>query len=62
MKDKEYVNIRITRETVDTLKEIGKKSETYDDLINRLIEARGIVPSTIVTDKTIVLKREKGDD
>jgi len=62
MTDKEHVNIRITRETVETLKEIGKKSETYDNIINRLIEARGIVPSTIVTDKTIMLKRENGDD
>ena len=37
MVDKKYVNIRITRTTLEKLKEIGNKSETYDDVINRLI-------------------------
>jgi hypothetical protein len=31
--------IRIKRTTVAMLKEIGKKSETYDDIIRRLINA-----------------------
>lgn len=37
MNDKKYVNIRVEGVTANKLKEIGKKSETYDDLINRLI-------------------------
>ncbi len=30
--------MRVSKETRDMLKEIGKKGETYDDLIRRLIE------------------------
>ena len=30
--------IRIRKETVERLKEIGKKRETYDDIINRLLD------------------------
>ena len=30
--------IQLTKETREKLLEIGKKKETYDDLINRLIE------------------------
>jgi len=30
--------IQLTKETRERLLEIGKKKETYDDLINRLIE------------------------
>jgi hypothetical protein len=35
-----YTNIRLKKETAKILQEIGKKSETYDDLIIRLIEER----------------------
>jgi|YelNatPaOPRAMG01_1025707.scaffolds.fasta_scaffold17309_2 predicted DNA-binding protein len=34
----EYTNIRLKRETVEKLKKLGFKGETYDDIINRLIE------------------------
>ncbi len=36
--------IQLTKETRDKLLELGKKRETYDDLINRLIEfyAKGV--------------------
>ena len=34
----EYVTIKITRETREMLKELGRKGETYDDVIKRLIE------------------------
>jgi len=37
MSNNSYVNIRLKRETAKMLKEIGKKSETYDDVIRRLI-------------------------
>ncbi len=30
--------MRVSKETRDMLKEIGKKGETYDDIIRRLIE------------------------
>ena len=40
MSDNSYTTIRLKRETVEILKEIGKKSETYDDVISRLIEER----------------------
>lgn len=43
MKDKEYVHIRVSREIVEKLKETGKKSETYDDLISRLVQSDEIV-------------------
>ena len=39
MSDNSYTTIRLKRETVEILKEIGKKSETYDDVIRRLIDA-----------------------
>lgn len=32
-----YTVIRVKRETAKILQEIGKKSETYDDIIRRLI-------------------------
>jgi hypothetical protein len=31
-------NIRLRRETVKMLQDIGKKKETYDEIIRRLIE------------------------
>jgi len=30
--------IRLKKETVEKLKNLGKKGETYDDIVNRLIE------------------------
>jgi len=33
-----YTNIRLSKKTVQRLKNIGKKGETYDDIINRLID------------------------
>jgi hypothetical protein len=35
----EYVIIKVKRETRDALKSLGKKGETYDDIIRRLIDA-----------------------
>ena len=40
MSSNDYTNIRVTRETAKMLQEIGKKSETYDDVIRRLIEKK----------------------
>ena len=34
----ELTSIKIRKETRDTLKSIGKKSETYDDIVNRLLD------------------------
>ncbi len=34
----DLTTIRIKKETAKTLKEIGKKGETYDDVINRLLD------------------------
>ena len=39
MVEKVYTVIRLKRETAGMLQEIGKKSETYDDVIRRLIDA-----------------------
>jgi hypothetical protein len=33
-----YTNIRVKRETAKMLREIGKKGETYDEVIRRLLE------------------------
>lgn len=33
-----YTVIRVKKETAKILQEIGKKSETYDDVIRRLID------------------------
>ena len=30
--------IRLKKETVEKLKSLGKKGETYDDIVNRLVE------------------------
>jgi len=35
----EYTTIRLNRKTVELLKEIGRKDESYDKVILRLIEA-----------------------
>ena len=34
----EYINIRIRKSTRDKLKKLGRKGDTYDDIINRLID------------------------
>lgn len=34
----DITTIQLTKETREKLLEVGKKKETYDDLINRLIE------------------------
>ena len=34
----EWTTIRVRKETVSMLKELGRKGETYDDVIQRLIE------------------------
>lgn len=33
-------SIRVQKETVELLKERGRKDETYDDIIKRLLEKR----------------------
>lgn len=35
-----YTSIRVTKETVDLLKERGKKGESYDAIIRKLLEKR----------------------
>jgi len=35
----EYTTIRLNRKTVELLKEIGRKDESYDKVIQRLIES-----------------------
>jgi hypothetical protein len=35
-----YTSIRVTKETVELLKERGKKGESYDVIIRRLLEKR----------------------
>jgi len=36
---KKYTHIRLTIDTVKELKALGRKDETYEDIIRRLIEA-----------------------
>lgn len=38
MVNKKYTTIRLQKETAGMLKDIGKKSETYDELIRRLMK------------------------
>jgi predicted CopG family antitoxin len=39
MQDKEKITtIQISKETRDELKELGKKGETYDEVIKKLLE------------------------
>jgi len=33
-----WTSIRVRRETADMLKELGRKGETYDEIIRRLID------------------------
>jgi predicted CopG family antitoxin len=35
-----YTSIRVTKETVELLKERGRKGESYDDVIRKLLEKR----------------------
>ena len=37
---KDLTTIQISKELRDTLKELGKKGETYEDIIKRLIAMR----------------------
>ncbi|MFB0514118.1 MAG: hypothetical protein ACETVQ_00925 [Candidatus Bathyarchaeia archaeon] len=38
--EKRFTSIRVTRETVEMLKERGRKGETYDDIIRKLLKKR----------------------
>ncbi len=38
--DQRFTSIRLRKETVRLLKERGRKSESYDDVIRRLLEKR----------------------
>lgn len=35
---KSYTMVRLKKETVEKLKELGKKGETYDDIIRKLLD------------------------
>jgi len=37
---KRYTSIRVSKETVELLKERGHKGESYDDIIKKLLEKR----------------------
>jgi len=39
-KEKRYTSIRVTKETLELLKERGRKGESYDDIIKKLLEKR----------------------
>lgn len=38
--EKRFTSIRVRKETVEMLKERGRKGESYDDIIKRLLERR----------------------
>jgi hypothetical protein len=38
--DQEWTTIRLHRGTTERLQKTGRKSETYDDIINQLIDER----------------------
>ena len=38
MSEKRKTTIELSKETRDRLKELGKKGETYEDIIKRLLE------------------------
>jgi len=40
VKEKRFTSIRLQKETVEMLKERGRKGESYDDVIKRLLEKR----------------------
>jgi len=37
---KRYTSIRVSKETVELLKERGHKGESYDDIIRKLLEKK----------------------
>ncbi len=37
---KDFTSIRLRKETVEMLKERGRKGQSYDDIIRRLLERR----------------------
>ena len=37
---KHYTSIRVTKETVELLKERGRKGDSYDDIIQKLLKRR----------------------
>ncbi len=40
MENKETTTIRVTKETASELAALGKKGETYEDIIRRLLEGK----------------------
>jgi len=40
VEEKRLTSIRLRKETVEMLKERGRKGESYDDIIRRLLEKR----------------------
>lgn len=40
IKEKRFTSIRVSKETVEMLKERGRKGETYDDIIRKLLKKR----------------------
>jgi len=38
--EKRFTSIRVTKETLELLKERGRKGESYDDIIRKLLEKR----------------------
>jgi len=38
--EKRFTSIRVRKETVEMLKERGRKGETYDDIIKKLLKKR----------------------
>lgn len=38
-KNKEFTTMQISRETLDELAKLGSKSDTYENIITRLIES-----------------------
>jgi hypothetical protein len=38
--EKHFTSIRVSKETVEMLKEKGRKGETYDDIIRKLLKKR----------------------
>jgi len=38
--EKRFTSIRVRKETVELLKERGRKGESYDDIIKKLLEKR----------------------
>ncbi len=39
-KEKHFTSIRVRKETVEMLREKGRKGETYDDIIRKLLKKR----------------------